>query len=371
MRFPKLTLPAASPSDEPTEMICLNHDWVIELISLSERLEFDAAWLLPIDELDMTTKALELQQILVRASAMGCCCKQPTNRRYNENGQLEVSYDNGATWTVDNSLDDRFSGAQSPPLAGADGDEKRCLGAAAGMEYVKQNWMDTLAEGASYANINGAGVAVTLALGVTGVGILLAAAAAAIFIAGVSAAQAAFTSGVWADYQCILYCNSSDDASFTTEQWQAVKAAILAQFTGVVSAVLYNWVNTVGPVGLTNSARSGMAAAADCSECDCPLCFDETAIQNGTFVGIGTDGTGNYIEIASVFIMHNSLLNHWVTYGGEDFCCYYTGFAVTEGAITAGGLLDCDGNFTEELGFISFVEFRHDTDAFTIKFYFS
>src|ERR1041384_2809131 len=50
-------------------------------------------------------------------SCMGCC-PEPTNRRYNSDGQLEVSYDNGDTWVVDNSRDDRFSGAISPDLPG-------------------------------------------------------------------------------------------------------------------------------------------------------------------------------------------------------------------------------------------------------------
>lgn len=196
------------------------------------------------------------------------CCPQPTNRRYNADGQLEVSYDDGVTWNVDTNADDRYSGIISPPLTGADGEEKQCLGASAAMEYVKQNLIDDLAEGATYANINAAIIAIVAALGVTGVGVLIAAAAAAIFVTGVSAVQAAFTVGVWEQFKCILLCAIEPDASFTEEGWNEVKTEVLSNFTGVVSAILYNWVNSVGLVGLTNAARSGFALSSDCTSCD-------------------------------------------------------------------------------------------------------
>lgn len=317
MRFPPLTLPVARPSDEPTEMVCLNHDWVIEMLSLCERLQFQTAWVAPVDEFDMITKVLELEQILVRASAMSCCCKNPTNRRYNSNGQLEVSYDGGLTWSLAPDADSRMSGALSPPLAGADGETKRCLGAASAMEFAKRNLIDDLTTGGTYADLYAALVALAAVLGVTGIGILIAAAAAAIFIAGVSAVQAAFTSEVWDDYQCILYCASEDNASFTEQGWQQVKSEINSQFSGVVAVILYNWVNSVGPVGLTNAARSGFAASADCSECDCPgewcyfFAFDtagaedwEKSTTDGFNNGVMDIGTG-WLTTDTVNVVQN------------------------------------------------------------------
>src|SRR4030095_9172112 len=179
---------------------------------------------------------------------------QPTNRRYNDEGQLEVSYDNGATWVADPAADDRFSGTISPPLSGEDGSTKKCIGAASAQEYIKDNLIDSLTEGMTYAELNGVGVALGALLGVTGIGILISAFAAAAFLAGIVAVQAAFTSEVWADFKCILFCAIGADASFSPAQWETVKSKILSTFTGVVSAILYNWVNSVGPVGLTNAA---------------------------------------------------------------------------------------------------------------------
>jgi|SRR5687768_14379465 len=173
------------------------------------------------------------------------CCPEPTNRRYNSAGHLEVSYDGGVTWAVDDSLDDRYTGIISPPLAGEDGEDKRCIAAASAMEYVKQNLIDELATGANYADLYAAMVAIIAVLGVTGIGILIAAAAAAVFIAGVSAVQAAFTADVWDDYRCILYCNMEDDASFTAEGWEMVKSQILS--------TLPEWYLLSSTIGLTQS----------------------------------------------------------------------------------------------------------------------
>jgi len=228
-----------------------------------------------------------------------CCCPEPTNRRYNSAGQLEVSYDGGLTWVVDNSLDDRFSGAISPPLAGADGAEKRCIAATAGQEFVKANLIDSLSEGMTYAELTSAGVALIAVLGVTGVGLLVGAFVAAIFLAGVTAVQAAFTSEVWTDFRCILNCRMSDDGSFTMLQWQQVRSDILSTFTGAVSAILYNWVNSVGTVGLTNAVRSGFAAAGDCDDCDCDCGGETIGLSMVNFYGDNPDQTGCNVQADS------------------------------------------------------------------------
>lgn len=270
-----------------------------------------------------------------------CCCPEPTNRRYNENGELEVSYDGGITWLPAPELDDRFSGIVAPPMPGTDGENKRCIAAASAEEYVKLNLIEDLTEGSSYAELNAALVAIVAALGVTGVGLLLAAAAAAIFIAGVGAVTAAFTTEVWTDFRCILFCRIRNDGSFDTAGWEAVKADILDQFTGVVSAILYNWVNSVGVVGLTNSARSGFVASADCSGCtDCPSCTAESQIQIGTFVS----RTETEIVIDAVLTTFNSIFAYWVVYGDWETgtCCLFCSNTYTPD-ITASGWSDCDG----------------------------
>lgn len=276
------------------------------------------------------------------------CCPQPTNRRYNSEGQLEVSYDGGITWSLAPDADDRYSGIVSPPLAGADGDEKRCTGSASAMEFVKQNLIDELSSGSNYADIYAAAVALAAVLGVTGIGILIATAAAAIFIAGVSAVQAAFTTEVWGDFQCILYCNSEDDASFTEAGWERVKADILSTFTGVVSAVLYNWVNSVGIVGLTNAARSGFATAPDCSSCECvPTCANPDNFTVGNVTGQVENPDGSItFTVVSVIKPDMTYAIEWGEVGASgDNCC-----SLTDVEIISGGCAGVNGCYSCECG---------------------
>src|ERR1051325_382265 len=60
---------------------------------------------------------------------MGCCCNTfPT--RINADGQLEISYDDGATWVPYPQGDPRQNATLFPPLPGDDGDDKKCQAAA-------------------------------------------------------------------------------------------------------------------------------------------------------------------------------------------------------------------------------------------------
>lgn len=274
-----------------------------------------------------------------------CCCPEPTNRRYNEDGELEVSYDGGLTWSLAPDADDRFSGIVAPPISGADGSEKACAAAASAEEYVKLNFIEDLDEGDTYSEIFAAGVAIVGALGVTGIGILIAAAAAAIFVAGVAAVQSAFTTEVWTDFRCILYCRISDDGSFTKGAWEGVKSDVLSKFTGVVSAVLYNWVNSVGPVGLTNAARSGFVATADCDSCECDDCVSKYEIwtegtpgyQYGEIVDIGE----NYLDVSpgpqGYMILKATNINN---------CCFVGDITVVSGDLVGAGFLPCGTDFS-------------------------
>lgn len=269
------------------------------------------------------------------------CCPEPTNTRYNSDGVYEESFDGGVTWLPAPAHDMRYAGTIAPPLAGADGEEKRCIGASSAAAFLKSAFIDDLSSGATYADLYAAAVAVVAVLGVTGVGILIAAAAAAIFILGVSATQAAFTTPVWEAFKCILYCRMLPDASFDAAGWEAVKADILDQFTGIVSAVLWNWTNSAGVVGLTNAARSGFAAETDCSTCtDCPSCTAEDAILIGTMVS----RTDTEIVIDAVLTTYNSVFAYWVVFGDftAGYCCLLCDNTYSPG-ISSGGWSDCDG----------------------------
>lgn len=266
-------LPAPAPDicDAPTVTICVNSEWWSHLDGMISRLLYRDAWQGTNDEIDRAIESIQQVLAVGKADPMGCCCgNSGALTRYNENGELEISYDNGATWQPYPQGDPRMTGRTAPPIPGPDGDDKKCAAAASAEEFIKQNFIDELETGQGYAAVYDALIALLAIIALTGIGLLVAALVGAVITAGITVVKAAFTSEVWTAFRCILYCRISADGSFTKEAWEGVKADILDQFTGVVSAVLYNWVNSVGPIGLTNSARSGFVATADCTSCDCP-----------------------------------------------------------------------------------------------------
>jgi len=249
---------------------------------------------------------------------MSGCCGDNELHRFTEGGVYQSSQDGGETWFDDPQGDPRSQTIYYPPLAGDDGDEKRCEGASNAFEFFKQNLIDDLASGFAYAEIFSTAVGVVAILGVTGIGIVIAMLSAAVFVAGVVVVQAAFTSEVWTDFKCILYCNIGDDASYTVEQWTAVKNEVNSTFTGVVQIILWNWINALGYIGLTNSARSNMALGADCSDCDCE-CDGET-IGLGMVLSYGTLVNQTGCNVQSTSIVDGVLYSTtWIWNGTDPF----------------------------------------------------
>jgi len=304
---------------------------------------------------------------------MSGCCGENQLTRYTDEGVLEVSNDGGVTWAPAPELDPRVTGAYFPPMPGEDGDEKKCLAATSSMEYVKQNFIAVLTDGMGYAAIYDILISVVGFLGLLGgVGILVAILVGAIFSAGIVAVQAAFTAGVWNDFKCILYCRVRSDGSFSDAGWQGVKADIAIQFSGVVELVLYNWVNAVGVIGLTNSARSGMALTGDCSSCECnTTCLSETRIILGTMLDI----TPDYIEIETVAATRNGHTAQWFAYGSDtigEYCCIWCGWETVSGEITSAQLYNCAGTpiGTGESPFLKFDGYS-DVGVTVVRIYIS
>lgn len=272
----------------------------------------------------------------------GCCGDDGVIHRVNDDGVWETSVDGGVTWYPDPDSDPRNNVNYFPPLPGTDGDDKRCIAATSGMEYVRWNLIDDLNAGSGYADIYAAAIAIIAALGVTGIGLLIAAAAAAIFVAGISAVQAAFTSDVWDKYQCILFCHTQADGTITEDGWNGVKFDINDQFTGIVNVILYNWVNAVGYIGLSNANRSNFATEGDCDDCACTECVDASKIIIGTFIDQGE----NWIEIESAFDAgYGQKMVVYGSYVVGEFCCYLASSTDISGASPTGtSYVDCDGN---------------------------
>lgn len=243
------------------------------------------------------------------------CCDDDKIYRFDENGNLESSSDNGATWELDPGDDPRLNAPQFPPLSGPDGDDKKCTAANHITAQIKQSCDQLIADASLWSAITYLIAAITsilvfLSIFASG-GVLtplVVTAAGALLGFGQAAFAAAMTEEVYETIHCIFYCNMSPDGSINESQWQSIKTDITDQLTGIAATHLLNVVNIMGAVGLTNAGRTeGIAMDLPCDECGCSDGYPEiiwweqpSEVTPGavTYLGEGvyrvTSGTNNF-----------------------------------------------------------------------------
>lgn len=285
-------------------------------------------------------------------SGCGCGDDKPTNTRINpETGIYEVSYDGGITWEPDPGNDPRQSGTVFPPLAGDPGNTLRCEGANSALGYLQE------VQAAELVGLeNNASIAdfITMLTGFLGaIGIFFA------FVPGAIAAllsfvvnffghkiaddfENAFTETLWDELFCILYCHIEPDGSYTEAGWMAVKDELDNDISNYGLGWMYNHINLIGTVGLTNAARASYPGTRPCAGCGCDNpCIDTDRILMGTLVSV----TETEIVIQAELTTFNGTTAYWAMYGSEtdDFCCLICTMTADPG-FTSAGWTDCDGN---------------------------
>lgn len=230
-----------------------------------------------------------MRQLMEELAMAGCGCDDDKViiRRINpETGQVEISEDDGATWTTD---------PQSPyvqatiaiPLTGPDGDVKRCEAANNVVEHLQDIQAEFSLKIGLINNVADMIVAIiVIALGILFLPFVGAALLAVItplftklfevarYLSNTTQGQydALFTNEVWTLTRCILYCHVSDNGSFSQSAWSSVQSDMKAQMgSGIqeAGANLAAIVDVWGLVGLNNAARIGSGAEGNCDDCDC------------------------------------------------------------------------------------------------------
>jgi len=277
---------------------------------------------------------------------MSCCCGSsggnPT--RFNAAGELEISFDGGETWQPFPQGDPRINSTTSPPLPGADGNDKKCIAAQGVTAFIDGQFIDQINDAMTFAEL------VTLMLSI--IGLLLSGGSAApillplilTIVGGIvtvtaTAIQGAFDATQEGILQCIMYCNMKPDGSFDEAGWQGVKSDIIAQMDILCAEFIRDVVNTMGAVGLTNAARSGLTTGIlDCSGCDCADCSN---LENWSVIfGTVLEQTPGYMRLSAEDTLGATRIR---LQSAIDKCCAVT-YEVLSGTPTNQAYLPCGSN---------------------------
>ncbi len=219
--------------------------------------------------------------------------------RFDEDGNMEVSYDGGQTWIPATTEDPRLYAEPLPPLDIPPGDTLRCKAAANATGNMKVSIDQLIADSGAWGSVSGLvavllGVLVTV--GIIGTGgalapILLSIAAGLIGV-GSTAFAAAFTTTVYDTLQCIFYCNMPETGVLSEADLAAIKTEIAFQIGGIAGDHLVNVLNMIGLIATNNLTRKSQTERnAVCTGCgDCAWCYDFDATSGLQNWRVGVPG---------------------------------------------------------------------------------
>lgn len=215
--------------------------------------------------------------------------KFPKQYRYNEtSGQVEVTYDDGATWTPDPTADPRTSTA----LIQVKGAGSECDAATNITAFLQTNIENVLGAMADFGTAGGIVGALTsllltafFALGPFGIIVTLFFALSAYLAElGSVAIQTAFINGEWDIVKCNIYCHVPAEGKFTQDSLDLIQTKMTETLNPTAAGIVIAFMELMGPVGMTNAAHTG-AGGSDCGDCACDNAwcyeFDFTSWDGG------------------------------------------------------------------------------------------
>ena len=212
-----------------------------------------------------------------------CCDQQAILHRTTNEGDLQVSYDNGTTWVQDPNDPRLQIVAIPPPVPGVSA--TKCDAASNGLSHLKDMQAETSQQVASYATAGELALAILgLIFSIVASGLVppllvvlvpvIIAMASTLIDHSQAEYDALFSLQVWDEMLCILHCNISDDGHFTQSQYESVVAQCLTDISGGTAEFsaarsLKRMIRVMGAQGLNNICSYGNSANSDCSSCNC------------------------------------------------------------------------------------------------------
>lgn len=276
------------PDDSPECQYCLTEKQAEILRGIIEPLGWTTRWWSDSDATIDRDTIQAFRDDLIRRLMMSCCGDEaPDQFRWTEDGVLERSTDGGATWTPAPEFDPRHNSTQFPPVPGDPSPDKKCIAATGMSNLIQLQVGDNLTDDMSRFTL-GELISdwVSTLIGTSNpFKALIVIATNQIFALIIAVLRPALTETVYHLLTCIFYCRMADDLSFDDARVSLVTSDIGNQIGGIATLFLQQLVNLLGPVGMTNLARSGAATEGDCEDCECEPCLDECEVE-WTFYGV-------------------------------------------------------------------------------------
>lgn len=342
--------------DETEECLyCLTDKQAELLRGIIEPVGWKTRWYSETNQTVETDTVEKFRDEIIRRLMMSCCGNEtPIRYRYTDEGILQQSTDDGETWEDAPNRDPRNYSPLFPPIADG-GEDLKCSAATGAITLMKEQIKEQLTDDMTrYTLSELINDWVTTYISTSNpFQALITVVVNQIFALVIAVVKPALTDEVFEDLKCILYCNMSPDASFTSEQWDEVRNQTTEKISGVAGIFLEHLIYLLGAVGLTNLVRAN-PIEGDCNSCsDCveQPCSYEWSIGNVPgFPGEGViDSQDGFTLHAHATNLEDGTYRIILKTASQDACCTISVIDTNEGAsFTAVNYINCDSSQTYE-----------------------
>lgn len=297
--------------------VCLSQRSMLMILAISEQYHWktryftDSGVTIDTDIIDQWASKLEGQIV----AGLDNCCGGSALTRINADGELEVSFDGGETWSPAPDLDPRNTSTIFPPLPSSISNTA-CAGAQnarAQLESFVDQLADILDAGGAFTAIVGLAIAaVAVFLSAGALAPLVVSLMGGLVTVGATSLRAAFDSDVFDEFECCVLETIGSDARYT--DISGLLDCINSHMTGLAQTTTYSLIQIMGQIGVTNWARTGSSSGEGCSCDDCEAWVEGVGFVNGidTTVEPIVPGIPNVAVSGGSY----SLANHWIFTGG-------------------------------------------------------
>lgn len=218
------------------------------------------------------------RELIVGSFGCGCACAPAgAITRWSLTGILQISYDNGETWSDWPEGDPRNTATRFAPMAGDDGDDKRCKAANNVLSEFKHAGDELIAQLTAVALVTDAAAAIAdlfIPFGIPALPGLVLTLIASVFDLGTTVVTDALTDEQYGKFFCCVFDNVGADGQITQDVFDAIGECMGAEMETNAALILGAFALIVQAVGMNNIAQIPQGGTEDCDTCLSGICVD-------------------------------------------------------------------------------------------------